>query len=41
MEEILLSEQFDCMFDLAETKSHSVVKMFSLGWGPVAWVWRR
>jgi hypothetical protein len=33
VEGIRLCERFERLFDLAETKSHSVAEMFSLGWG--------
>ncbi|GAU35424.1 hypothetical protein TSUD_375140 [Trifolium subterraneum] len=37
-----LYERFGLLFDLAENKSCSVAKMFSLGWEVgEAWVWRR
>ncbi|CAJ2642357.1 unnamed protein product [Trifolium pratense] len=40
---ISLRERFGRLFELAETKSRSVVEMFALGWGAdgEAWVWRR
>jgi hypothetical protein len=40
---IPLSERFDRLFDLAETKWCTVAEMFLLGWGveAEAWVWRR
>ncbi|PNX63908.1 hypothetical protein L195_g053750, partial [Trifolium pratense] len=42
-DEVPLSERFGRLFDLAETKLHTVAEMFSLGWGTdgVALVWRR
>jgi hypothetical protein len=38
-----LCEKFGRLFDLAETKSSTVVEMFSSGWevSGEAWVWRR
>jgi hypothetical protein len=40
---IPLCERFGRLFNLAETKSSTVAKMYSLGWevGGAAWVWRR
>ncbi|XP_045831292.1 uncharacterized protein LOC123922638 [Trifolium pratense] len=43
LDETPLCERFGRLFALAETKSHTVAEMFSLGWGldGAAWVWRR
>jgi hypothetical protein len=38
-----LCEQFGRLYDLAETKQHTVAELFQLGWGAEGhgWVWRR
>jgi hypothetical protein len=40
---LIQSERFGCLFDLAETKSRTVAKMYALGWDGEGetWVWRR